>query len=436
MSGRSRAGAIALVASVCAALSCGRGDDGAVTLRFWAMGSEGELVPQLLAGFEREHPDIHVAVQQLPWTSAHEKLLTAYVGEATPDVAQLGNTWIAELAALDALTPLGPALASSSTVKPDDYFAGIWATNQIDGQLYGVPWYVDTRLIFYRRDLFAGGWHAGPPSNWDQWLASLRAVKRRVGDHRYAILLPLDEFDQLLSLALETGDPLIRDGRWGNFRSAGFRRALAFYLQLFVEQLAPIATQVEVSNAWEELQRGYFASLLHGPWSVGELRRRWPADMQDQWATAVLPGPSGPGGGIAGGASLVVFRRAEHPKAAWQLIEYLSRPDIQRQMYALTGDLPPRRSSWDAAALAGDPQIQAFRAQLEHVTGTPPLPEWERIVTEMRILSERAVRQTSPNTTPEQLAAIVDAMVSELDRRTDQLLEKRRWILDRVRSAR
>ena len=42
---------------------------------------------QLIADFERANPDIHVVVQQIPWSAAHEKLLTAYVGESTPAVA-------------------------------------------------------------------------------------------------------------------------------------------------------------------------------------------------------------------------------------------------------------------------------------------------------------------------------------------------------------
>ena len=48
-----------------------------VTLRFWAMGREGEVVRSWLRDFEREHPGIHVEVQQIPWGAAHEKLLTA-----------------------------------------------------------------------------------------------------------------------------------------------------------------------------------------------------------------------------------------------------------------------------------------------------------------------------------------------------------------------
>ncbi|MET0440720.1 MAG: extracellular solute-binding protein, partial [Casimicrobiaceae bacterium] len=72
-------------------------------VRFWAMGREGEVVTEILREFERTHPGIRVEVQQLPWTAAHEKLLTAFAGEATPDVCQLGNTWIPEFAALNAL---------------------------------------------------------------------------------------------------------------------------------------------------------------------------------------------------------------------------------------------------------------------------------------------------------------------------------------------
>ena len=65
--------------------------------------------------------------------------------------------------------------------------------------------------------------------------------------------------------------------------------------------------------------------------------------------TAPLPGPDGPGASIAGGSSLVVFRASRHQDAAWQLIEFLSQPDVQRRFHALTGDLPPRRTTWEDA---------------------------------------------------------------------------------------
>src|ERR1043165_7795676 len=75
--------------------------------------SEGENVQKLIPEFERRNPGIHVKMQAIPWTAAHEKLLTAYAGDATPDVAQLGNTWVPELSTLTALEDLSPWIARS-----------------------------------------------------------------------------------------------------------------------------------------------------------------------------------------------------------------------------------------------------------------------------------------------------------------------------------
>src|SRR5262245_27649622 len=147
----------AIIALSCASValtSCGRRDyAGQKRLKFWTVGREGEVAEQLVQDFEREHPEIAVIVQKLPWTAAHEKLLTAYAGDTLPDLCQLGNTWVPEFAALNALEPLDALAAHSADIQVSDYFEGFLNSNRVDGTLYGVPWYVDTRLLFYRRDL-------------------------------------------------------------------------------------------------------------------------------------------------------------------------------------------------------------------------------------------------------------------------------------------
>ena len=386
------------------------------------MGREGEVVAQLLPEFERAHPGLKVKVQQLPWTAAHEKLLTAFAGDATPDLCQLGNTWIPELVALNALEPLDRYVAASPIVDADDYFAGIWDTNRVDGKLYGVPWYVDTRLMFYRRDLLKHAGFSSPPRSWQEWTQMLAAVERQAAPDRYAILLPLNEVEPLLALALQQGEPLLReDGRWGNFRGAGFRRALEFYLEMFQRGWAPAVASAAISNVWNEFGRGRFVFFVSGPWNIGELQRRLSSEQQDTWMTAPLPGPDGPGAPIAGGSSLVVFRASRHQETAWRLVEFLSQPAVQRRFHALTGDLPPRRTTWKDPGLAADVHARAFREQLERVEPAPKVPEWERIASEMRLVAERVVHG--------QLS--VGEAARELDARADRILEKRRWLLAR-----
>ena len=399
--------------------SCAPRQEGGVVLKFWAMGREGEVVTALMPEFERTHSGVRVEVQQLPWTAAHEKLLTAFAGDVMPDIFQLGNTWVPEFKAIGALRALDGEVATSRLVTQTDYFPGIWDTNIVDGKLWGVPWYVDTRVMFYRRDMLARAGYAKPPQTWADWMKAMTAIKRIVGPDNYAILLPSDEFEPLLALALQQEEPLLRDGgRYGNFRTPGFRRSLQLYADMYAQKLAPLN---RITNVYHEFGMGYVSFYISGPWNMGEFKRRLPADQQDSWMTAILPGPSGPAASVAGGSSLVLAAKSKHQREAWQLIEYLSRTDTMARFHELTGDLPPRRSNWSHPRLANDKYARAFGEQLERVKPAPKVPEWEQIATEMRLVTERV---THGELTVEQAAA-------DLDAKADHILEKRRWMLAR-----
>ena len=416
-----RRAALGLLAGAAATglAGCGRQEDGTVRLTFWAMGNEATNVPQMLPEFERLNPGITVGVQALPWTAAHQKLLTAYAGDSLPDLSQVGNTWVSEMAAIGAISAL-PAFASDLLT---DQFPAVLETNRIDGRVVGVPWYVDTRLIFYRSDLLARAGYDAVPPTWAGWKQAMHAVKRVVGDDKYAVLLPLNEFEQLLTFGLQGDAPLLRDqDTRGNFSSPSFIAALAFYRSLFDEGLAPVASAAQISNVWTEFARGWFSFYFSGPWTIGDFKNR--LGPGTQWMTSGVPGPEGFGASAPGGSSLVVYRSSPRQEAAWKLVRYLSDPAVQARFNVITGNLPARPSAWSAPAVANDPYIAAFKGQLARAEAVPKVPEWERIVTEMQIVAERMVRGEY---TPETAGA-------EIDRRADRLLEKRRWMMERGRA--
>lgn len=416
--------ALGLIGGAVAAAGCSRERSQRKVVRFWGVGREGEIAAELIADFTRERPDIAVEVQKFPFISAHEKLLTAFAGETLPDVAQIGNTWVPEFHALDALEPLDEFSARSGDIGPGDFFEGFLDSNRIGGVLLGVPWYVDTRLLFYRRDLLAQAGFETPATTWPDWETQLAAIRELVGADRYSVLLPTNEFEPLLTFALQRPTPLLRDaGRWGNFRSDDFRATLGFYASLFERGWAPKASNTQISNVWDELANGYFSFYISGPWNIAEFRKRMPAHLKDAWMTAAMPGPHGPGAGIAGGSSLVIFRTGSYKPESWALIEYLTRPSTQQRFYELTGDMPSRRSAWELSALAQSPYARAFREQLDRVRSPPKVPEWERIANEMKLMGERVALGASS----------VDEAVVELDRRADEILGKRRWMLERER---
>jgi multiple sugar transport system substrate-binding protein len=319
------------------------------------------------------------------------------------------------------LEPLNGYVSGSTEVRLDDYFDGILSSNRIEKTLFGIPWYVDTRLLYYRKDLLRQAGFDGPPQTWQQWSDMLGAIKDLVGADRYSVLLPLNEFEPLLVLALQQPSEVLRDGgRWGNFRSDDFRRALTFYESLFARGWAPRMSNTQISNVWDEFGRGFFSFYISGPWNIAEFKKRLPASLSNEWMTATMPGPDGPGLSSAGGASLVVFKTSHAKPEAWLLAEYLSRPSVQQHFYDLTGNMPPRRSSWQMPALVESPYARAFLSQLDRVRSPPKVPQRERTATEMRLTGERVVLG----------AQSVDDAVVALDRKTDEILTKRRWMLE------
>jgi multiple sugar transport system substrate-binding protein len=417
---------IGLFAGLVVGAGCAGSAADPVVLRFWGMGREGEVVAELVPDFERENPGIRVEVQQVPWSAAHEKLLTGYVGHSMPDLFQLGNTWVSEFATLRALEPLDDRVAESTIVDPDQFFGGIWDTNVIDGTCYGLPWYVDTRVLFYRKDLLAAAGYDTLPGDWVGWRDAMERIKRNVGPDRFVVFLPLNEWNPLAILGLQSGSTLLADhDTRGAFREAPFRTAFDFYLGLFRDGLAPPVSNTEIANIYQEFARGYFSMYITGPWNLGEFRRRLPPELEDAWGTAPLPGPSGAAGGVslAGGSSLVISRECPNKDAAWKFMEYLSRADVQTRFYHLTGNLPARMAAWNDSALVADTEMRAFGEQLRRVVSTPKVPEWEQIAFRLQERLEQAVRGAVPP----------DSALAGLDRDVARILEKRRWLLEHDR---
>jgi multiple sugar transport system substrate-binding protein len=400
--------------------SCRTADTGKTVVTFWGLGAEGEKVKAMIPEFERLHPDIAVRVQQIPWTGAHEKLLTSYAGNSSPDICQLGNTWVPEFSLLNALEDLSPWVERSQSIHTADYFPGIMATNRMDSSIYGIPWYVDTRVLFYRKDILA---RAGYPDGPRTWIELRKACETIVNRQyaRYGIFMPVTEWAPPVIFGMQNGSSLLKNNNTeGNFNSPEFSEAFRFYISFFQDKLG-LFTATDVSNLYQSFGEGYFAMYISGPWNIGEFRSRLPLAMQDKWMTAPLPSPDSvyPGASLAGGASLVMFRSSHAKEAAWKLIEFLSKKDVQLQFYHMTGNLPAVREAWKDTSLSDNVYVRAFFRQFEHVVPTPKVPEWEQIAMKMQDYSEAAAKN----------AMSVDQALRTFDTDVNRILEKRRWMI-------
>lgn len=402
---------------------CGRGsrtESGKITLSFWAMGFEGEKVGELIPLFEKQNPDIEVDVQAIPWSAAHEKLLTAFAGGSTPDICQLGNTWIPEFQAIGALLPMDSMLRVSKVIVDSMFFSGIWATNVLAEKVWGIPWYVDTRLVYYRTDILKEVGYTEAPETWQDWLEASRRIKRKYPD-RYGAFFSLVHGDWQIPalMILHHGGRLLKDkNQWGAFDDPATVEALEQYLQFFKENLAP-RDMTRITNIYQGFEEGYFAWMITGPWNVSEIRQRIPK-LEGRWSTAMLPGEK-MRFSTAGGSSIVMFKSTRYALQAWRFIEFLAKMETQVEFYHLTRDLPSIKESWLNAQIISDPAMMAFYHQLESVVPTPKIAEWEMVAIKMQEHLDRVIFNKRT----------LGEMVPELNRDINYILEKRRYLLER-----
>ena len=120
----------------------------------------------------------------IPWEAAHDKIANAIASGETPDVTLVGTTWMGEFAESGGIDPTPEGLVDEA-----DFFEGAWGSTEVGGTSYGVPWYVETRVLYYRTDLAEkAGWNE-PPQTWDELKQFATDLQSKAGVE-YGIQLP------------------------------------------------------------------------------------------------------------------------------------------------------------------------------------------------------------------------------------------------------
>jgi len=377
--------AIALAGALCVT-ACGRStpDDkpaagatvgaGAATgtITMWAQGAEAERLPGLLKDFEAANPGVQVNVTPIPWDAAHNKYQTAIAGGTTPDVGQLGTTWMGEFGAAGALAPVPADLDAGA------FYPGSVKSTQLHGGTYAIPWYVDTPVLYYRTDLATKAGFTAPPATWDDFKAMAKAMQAKAGA-KYGVSLGAKDFQGFLPFAWSNGANLTSaDGKSWTIDDPAMIEAVHYYQSFFTEGIADRSPSNDPGAHEAAFVNGSVPMFIGGPFEASELTKAGGAGFAAKYATAVLP-RSKTATSFVGGSNLVVFKKSANSAAAWKLIRFLAAPRTQVAWYKTTGDLPSAQAAWTDPALAGDPKLAVFGEQLRDVNAPPATAEWTQV---------------------------------------------------------
>ncbi|HCB05981.1 MAG TPA: ABC transporter substrate-binding protein [Nocardioides bacterium] len=370
-------------------------DDGLAegTIEVWAMGTEGEALEAFSKAFTEANPDAKVEVTAVPWDGAHDKIANAIAAGETPDVSLIGTTWMGEFAEAGGIDPTPEGLVDEA-----DFFPGAWESTEVGGTSYGVPWYVETRALYYRTDLAEQAGWSQPPATWDELRQFATDLQQKAGVANGIQLQAglTGAWQTMMPFAWSAGAELTdADGAEYTLDSPEMVKGLEYYTSFFADGLSS-TDKLDPGELESGMADGSIGSFISGPWHADLVEEA--GVSPDQYAIAPLPGTdSAPGNSFVGGGDLAVFSDADNKDGAWKFVQWLSEPETQQGFYDEVGDLPAVQAAWDSGDLADDPQLQVFGQQLEKASSPPAVPTWEEVASAIDSDIEKATKgQMSP----------------------------------------
>jgi multiple sugar transport system substrate-binding protein len=342
------------------------------TLTVWAMGNEGVKLKDLAVSFMKANPGTTVNVTPVDWGQAVAKLQTAIAGHQTPDVSQMGTDMMGQFAATGALEVV-PASFQAST-----FFESAWNTNIVNGAVLGVPWYVETRLLYYRTDIAKKAGITAAPTTWDDLTAMATAMQAK-GGAKWGVSLGTKNWQEYLPFLWSNGgDVMDAQGKF-QLNSPAAVEALTYYESFFKAGLTP-KTVPEGFDITPAFVAGTNPMFFSGPWHLALIKDAGGAGFDGKWAIAPMPKKVS-ATSFVGGSNLVVYKDSKNKDLAWKFVQYLTDPTTQVAWYADVADLPAIQSAWDDPALKGDANVAMFGAQLKDTQAQPSTSTWSELAT-------------------------------------------------------
>ncbi|GIO37719.1 sugar ABC transporter substrate-binding protein [Paenibacillus antibioticophila] len=364
-----------------------------VTLTAWIMPNSPKPDKDFMVAMEpylQANPHVKINVTVLDWGSAWTKITTAATSGQGPDILQLGTTWVPAIAAMNGIEDLTSRVEEVGGEA--NYLPASWQTTKIDGQeeVYGVPWFVDARALFYRKDALekVGLDPATAFKDWDTFRETLKKLNGvEIEGQKMTAFgvpgkndwnVPHNIFPWIWAAG---GNIFNEDNTEVTFNDKTALEGVMYYTGLANEGLVEKASLEKNSSQIEsDFSDGKTAIMVSGAWMVKNFATPSEEGGVGEKTAAqnygVAPLPAGPAGTstFIGGSHLTIFKGSQHKDAAWDIIKYLSAEEAQLKYAQLSGQLPAQKVVMDS--LVSDPGYKALVEATQYGRSYPAIPQW------------------------------------------------------------
>jgi multiple sugar transport system substrate-binding protein len=401
-------------AALLGAAGCGGGGEqsgGATELYFTAPADTSGTTDELIKQFNEKHKGEYRVVFREGSSDTGErlnKLRTQFqAGGEELDIILGDVIWTSELAASGWISDLSDRFPES---RQQAFLPGSVEAIIYNGKPYAMPWYTDTGLLYYRKDLLENSGYNGPPKTYNE-LKQMTTKVLGESDVKFGFVFQgaryeggvCDACEYIWSHGGNVLDP--KDPTIVVIDSPQAIAGLQTERSMITDGISPEAVTVyEEPESEGSFLNGDAVFLRNWPYVYAMIGTSdYPKLEPEQVGVAELPSADGkPGNGTVGDQPLYISTSSKNPDAAWKFIQFATASE-QQKFRALEGSYLPTISD-----LYDDPEIQdtvpvvaLAKDALQHTRPRPVSPYYSDMSLEMQ---EQFNASLKGDITPEEAA--------------------------------
>ncbi|NEC29792.1 extracellular solute-binding protein [Streptomyces sp. SID8111] len=383
------AAAVLAAAVACAPQTSGNSasdkDERTGTLRVWLFQEvnnkpKQQVVDSVVAGFEKAHEGAEVTVEYIPVETRAQRIKAAFNDPSSaPDLIEYGNTDTAGYVKDGGLADVSKEFAAWDEAKDTDPTARQSVT--VDGKVYGAPYFVGVRALYYRTDVFAD-LGLEPPADQAALISTAKRIRAERPDLYGIAVGGAYTYGAMPFLWAHGGE--LATGKGGSYAAAvdspEARKGIEAYTSLFGDDNCPAAKCAGMggNDTVTAFASGKAAMAIGGDFSHAAIET---GKVKGKYAVVPLPGvePGSVAPAFAGGNNIGVLKSTSHRTLAVDLMKRLASKKAQGEMFEAMGFLPTFTDVREQAA-ADEPFLKPFVETLAAGTEfVPASPAWAQI---------------------------------------------------------
>ncbi|MGW1954281.1 extracellular solute-binding protein [Streptomyces sp. NPDC001920] len=360
-------------------------DERTGTLRVWLFREVGnqpkeKVVDSVVAAFEKAHDGTKVDVEYIPVETRAQRVKAAFNDPGSaPDVMEYGNTDTAGHVKDSGLLDVTEEFGAWSEAKDTDPTAEQSVT--VAGKVYGAPFYVGVRALYYRTDVFEElGLEV--PANMAELASTAREIRARRPELYGLVVGGAYTYGAMPFVWAHGGE--LATGEGGSYTSAidrpAARKGIEAYTSLFGDDNCPAAKCAGMggNDTVTAFAAGKAGMAIGGDFSHAAVEA---GKVKGAYAVVPLPGvrTGSVAPAFAGGNNIGVLKSTSHRTLAVELMERLASKKTQASMFEAMGFLPTFTDVRRQVA-AKEPYVKPFAETLAAGTRfVPASPAWAQI---------------------------------------------------------